>query len=63
MTGPLTAGEWESLIYVVPDRVRHLVLKLAVHHGAVQKSEPKDCPVCGKRTEEPQQEVVTFAEK
>lgn len=51
MTGPLTDGEWQSLIFITPDRVRQLVMKLAVFHGAVEKSTPESCPVCGKQAD------------
>jgi hypothetical protein len=54
----LTPGEWESLLYVSPDRVRHLVMKLAVYHGAIEPPTPVQFPLCGKQRDEPQQ--LTF---
>jgi hypothetical protein len=51
----LTSGEWSALIYIVPDQARHLVLKLAVHHGAIPPPVPEQCPVCGKGQGEPEQ--------
>ena len=55
MTGPLTKGQWEALIYIVPDRARHLVLKLAIYHGLIERPIPENCPICGKEAEEPPQ--------
>ena len=34
----LTPGEWEALFYQVPDQVRPLVYRLAIHHGAIEQS-------------------------
>lgn len=44
----LTTGEWSALLFIVPDRARHLVLKLAIHHGAIERPVPESCPICGK---------------
>ncbi|HMC59221.1 MAG TPA: hypothetical protein VKJ01_08530 [Candidatus Solibacter sp.] len=43
----LSAGEWESLIFQAPDGARALVLRLAFHHGAIERPAPEACPVCG----------------
>jgi hypothetical protein len=48
MSGSLTAGEWSALIYQTPDPVRGLVYRLAIHHGAVERTAPDKCPICGK---------------
>jgi hypothetical protein len=43
----LTPGEWEALLFQAPEQVRALVYKLAVYHGAVERSQSADCPLCG----------------
>ena len=48
LTGPLSAGQWEALIFGTPDALRPLVLQLAIHHGAMERPTSAECPVCGK---------------
>jgi hypothetical protein len=47
----LTPGEWEALIFVTPDRVKHLVLQLAIHHHAIEPPTPEQCPICQRQVE------------
>jgi hypothetical protein len=45
----LTEGEWSALIFQCPQPVKHLVMLLAVFHGAIPPPTPEQCPLCGKR--------------
>lgn len=47
ITGPLTAGQWDALLYQVPDQVRGLAFQLAIFHGARERPTPAECPICG----------------
>jgi hypothetical protein len=42
----LNPGEWEALLFGVPDQFRHLVVKLAVAAGHMQPPTPAECPLC-----------------
>jgi hypothetical protein len=45
----LSQGQWEALLLQAPQQVKHLVMLLAVHHGAIPRPTPEQCPLCGKR--------------
>jgi hypothetical protein len=53
-TPVLTPGEWHALEFQVPDQVRHLVIKLAIHHGVMEPPTPAECPLCNAKRK-PQQ--------
>jgi hypothetical protein len=50
MTEPevLSRGEWESVLFQMPDQVRHLVTRLAIHHGHLIAA-PAICPLCAAK--------------
>jgi len=48
LTGPLSRGQWNALVYGTPDALRPLVLTLAVFHNARERLTPDNCPCCGK---------------
>lgn len=50
---PLNRGEWESLIFAANGSIRPLIFRLARHHGAVEASEPGQCPLCGPEARRP----------
>jgi hypothetical protein len=51
---PLSRGEWESLIYAASGSTRGLILRLAIHHHAIDApASPKDCPLCGPEAHRP----------
>lgn len=47
----LSKGEWEALLYQCPEQVKALVYRLAIHHGAVERPAPAECPLCGPQGE------------
>jgi hypothetical protein len=53
----LTKGQWEALLFQTPESVKHLVMLLAVHHGAIGRPSPEQCPLCGKRDEAEQKKL------
>jgi hypothetical protein len=42
----LTAGEWEAMLFGVPEQYRHLIARLALRHGHLKATPPDECPVC-----------------
>ena len=48
MESILTPGEWEALLYQVPNQIRHLAYRLAIHHGVVERPRPAECPLCAE---------------
>jgi hypothetical protein len=58
--GVLTPGEWEALLFQCPEQVRPLVLRLAVHHGAVERASPEGCPLCGQHGNGQGQAVLDY---
>lgn len=53
----LTPGGWEALIHNTPDQAKHLVVRLAVHHGHMEPPGPPECPRCNT-TREPSQMLL-----
>jgi hypothetical protein len=54
----LTPGQWEAVLFATPQPIKHLVMLLAVHHGHLAPPSPAECPLCGKRDAEGQQEKL-----
>lgn len=53
MTDPiLTAGQWEALLFQCPDQVKPLLMRLAIHHGAMEPPRPEHCPLCNAKDEQ-----------
>jgi hypothetical protein len=53
----LTEGQWSALIFQCPEDVKPLLLRLAVHHGAIERPTPETCPLCGKRDADKQEKL------
>jgi len=51
LTGPLSRGEWNALLFQISNRVRKLAYRLAFFHGAVQPPSDRRCPCCGREPE------------
>jgi hypothetical protein len=45
----LSSGEWEALIHNTADQAKHLLIRLAIHHGAVEPPSPAECPLCSAK--------------
>ena len=43
-SNPLMHGEWLALVHNAPSSIRHLIVKLAVHHGHM----PTPAPTCAR---------------
>jgi hypothetical protein len=52
VTPVLSPRQWEALLLQAPLQVRHLVMLLAIHHGAIPPPTPEQCPLCGKRDQD-----------
>jgi hypothetical protein len=48
----LSPGQWEALLHHAPQPIKQLVPLLAVHHGAILRPTPEQCPLCGGRRDE-----------
>jgi len=56
----LSEGEWAALLFQCPTQVKPLAYRLAVHHGAVERPSPENCPLCGAHTDQPAQPLLDY---